>query len=237
MSAPHFVALICAAGVGARAGGDTPKQYKVFAGAPLIAHTIGAMGQHPRVARIVVAISETDGWMTEISEKETSARLQILRTGGASRAETVRNTLVALRAEFGDETWVLVHDAARCCITPALIDRLIVACERDACGGLLALPAPDTLKQSNLENRSVSTIDRSHVWYAQTPQMFRLGELLDALSTADLATVTDEASAMEQAGFSPKLVLGAPTNLKVTYPEDFLLAEAILCHAAQSRPG
>ncbi len=237
MSGPHFVALICAAGVGARAGGDTPKQYKVVAGAPLIAHTIRAMAAHPRVTRIVVAVSEADGWMAEIAEMENLPRVQILRTGGASRAQTVRNSLIALRAELGDETWVLVHDAARCCITPALVDRLIVACEHDSCGGLLALPAPDTLKQSSDENRSANTIDRSHVWYAQTPQMFRLGGLLKALSTVNLSTVTDEASAMEQAGFTPKLVIGATTNLKVTYPEDFMLAEAVLCHAAQSRPG
>ena len=164
-------------------------------------------------------------------------RLQVLGTGGESRAETVRKTLAALRTEFADDTWVLVHDAARCCVSAALIERLINACEDDVCGGLLALPAPDTLKQSDGNARSAKTIDRSQVWYAQTPQMFRLGALFSALSIADLATITDEASAMERAGFTPKLVLGATTNLKVTYPEDFMVAEAILCHAAQSRPG
>jgi 2-C-methyl-D-erythritol 4-phosphate cytidylyltransferase len=233
-SAPQVLALIPAAGVGARAGGATPKQYQSIASASVLAHTLRAFAACPRVHGTYVAVSADDGWIDAISKSET---IHVLRCGGATRAHTVRNALLEMRRNHDAHTWVLVHDAARCCITPALIDSLIDACIDDPVGGLLALPASDTLKRASHGPRSGETIDRSEVWAAQTPQLFHLGALSDALSGGDLSAITDEASAMERAGLAPKLVLGASTNLKVTYPEDFMLAEAILCHAAQSRPG
>jgi 2-C-methyl-D-erythritol 4-phosphate cytidylyltransferase len=233
-SAPQVLALIPAAGVGARAGGATPKQYQLIAGASVLEHTLRAFAACARVQKTVVAVSANDGWINAVSKSETT---EIVRCGGATRAHTVRNALVELRRRYDPQTWVLVHDAARCCITPTLIDALIDACIDDPVGGLLALPASDTLKRASHGPRSGETIDRSEVWAAQTPQLFHLGALSDALSGGDLSAITDEASAMERAGLAPKLVLGASTNLKVTYPEDFMLAEAILCHAAQSRPG
>ena len=122
--------------------------------------------------------------------------------------------------------WVLVHDAARCLVTPQLVNSLIDACLDDSVGGLLALPLPDTLKQAR-EGRVTATVMRDDKWLAQTPQMFRLGELRQALEVAG-AAVTDESSAMEMAGKHPRLVTGSAQNFKVTYPQDFLLAQAIL---------
>ena len=122
--------------------------------------------------------------------------------------------------------WVLVHDAARCLITPTQIDALIDACLPDAVGGLLALPLPDTLKRES-GGRVAQTVDRADKWLAQTPQMFRIGRLLQALQAAGDA-VTDESSAIESQGLSPLLVPGSAQNFKVTSPQDFALAEAVL---------
>jgi 2-C-methyl-D-erythritol 4-phosphate cytidylyltransferase len=247
MTAPQpIVALIAAAGVGARASGSMageairPKQYRLLANRTMLEHTVRAFNDTARVDAIVVLVSEGDGWIDRV---QLGADASLIRCGGETRAHTVLNALKELRRRYKENAWILVHDAARCCITPALIDSLIDACVNDAVGGLLAVPASDTLKrasESSIESegaRSGETMDRRTIWQAQTPQMFRLGALHDALHHVDLSTVTDEASAMELAGHAPKLVLGARSNLKVTYPEDFIVAEAILCHAAQSRPG
>ncbi|WP_370518211.1 2-C-methyl-D-erythritol 4-phosphate cytidylyltransferase [Polaromonas sp. Pch-P] len=152
----------------------------------------------------------------------------LLVGGGATRAATVLNGLKAMLeqqpgADLDD--WVLVHDAARCLVTPEQIKALINECRNDAVGGLLAQKLPDTLKTER-DGRVASTVDRSDKWLAQTPQMFRIGPLIDALQLAGDA-VTDESSAMEAAGLSPRLVNGSAQNFKVTYPEDFALAEAI----------
>jgi 2-C-methyl-D-erythritol 4-phosphate cytidylyltransferase len=155
----------------------------------------------------------------------------VVQVGGASRAETVLNGLHALmRGGAHAQDWVLVHDAARCLVTPAQVNALIDACQHDATGGLLALPLADTLKQSS-HGRVAATLDRADKWLAQTPQMFRLGALTAALqgaSSGPAGAVTDEASAMEAAGHAPLLVRGSAENFKVTYPEDFALAQAIL---------
>jgi 2-C-methyl-D-erythritol 4-phosphate cytidylyltransferase/2-C-methyl-D-erythritol 2,4-cyclodiphosphate synthase len=155
---------------------------------------------------------------------------EALRCGGATRADTVKNALKALLDEgCSPNDWVLVHDAARCLITPEQINYLIDECQNDAVGGLLACPVADTLKASN-HGRIKSTIDRAGKWAAQTPQMFRIGQLETALDKALQAgkPVTDEASALESIGQQPKLVNASSQNFKITYPEDFALAEAIL---------
>jgi 2-C-methyl-D-erythritol 4-phosphate cytidylyltransferase len=223
-----IVALIPAAGVGQRAGTVRPKQYEDVADAPLLTHTLRAFAQCTRVEETVVIVSPEDSFIDTVALNASDQQVVIKRCGGKSRAETVGNGLRELRGRYPEDTWVLVHDAARCCISPRLIDRLIDACITHPVGGLLALPAPDTLKQANDGNESVATIDRARVWYAQTPQMFRLGTLLSALETVPLAQVTDEASAVEHTGARPLLVPGTSTNLKVTYPEDFAVAEALL---------
>jgi 2-C-methyl-D-erythritol 4-phosphate cytidylyltransferase len=162
-----------------------------------------------------------------------------LACGGASRAESVFNGLQAmLAAGLSGQDWVLVHDAARCLVSPNSVDRLIFECQHDAVGGLLALPLPDTLKSED-GGRVVATLPREHMWLAQTPQMFRLQVLHDALAHAagdGFAGITDEASAIERQGLQPRLVEGTAQNFKVTYPADFALAEAVLAARAQTPP-
>jgi 2-C-methyl-D-erythritol 4-phosphate cytidylyltransferase len=160
-----------------------------------------------------------------------------LACGGASRAESVFNGLQSmLAAGLSGQDWVLVHDAARCLVSPASVNRLIETCQHDAVGGLLALPLPDTLK-SEEGGRVVATLPRAHKWLAQTPQMFRLQVLHDALARAAVdgfVGITDEASAIERQGLQPLLVEGTAQNFKVTYPADFALAEAVLAARAKT---
>ena len=221
-------ALLPCAGSGSRAGTAVPKQYQPVAGVPMVRHTLAAFAVVPRIARVLVVVAPDDKALA------ADASISVAACGGATRAESVFNGLAALRAlGAGDDDWVLVHDAARCLVTPAQIDALIDACLPDAVGGLLALPLPDTLK-SESDGRAAATIDRDHKWLAQTPQMFRLGLLHGALAAhADtgFAGITDEASAIEAAGLQPLLVRGSAQNIKVTYPEDFALAEAVLSAA------
>ena len=223
---PRCFALLPCAGSGSRAGTAQPKQYQLLDGMPMVLHTLAAFDATPRIEQVLIVVAPGDRFLT-IDHPD----VRVQPCGGASRAESVRNGLLDL-LESGSlaSDWVLVHDAARCLITPAAIDRLIAACENDEVGGLLALKLPDTLKAEK-EGRVAATLDRSDKWLAQTPQMFRIGPLLEALQAqvvTEFAGVTDEASAMEMAGFLPKLVPGSAQNFKVTYPEDFALAEAIL---------
>ena len=225
-TAPRCFALLPCAGSGTRAGTAQPKQYQLIDGMPMVLHTLSAFSAVARIAQVLLVVAPGDRFL---SIDHPDVRLQAC--GGASRAESVRNGLMALlEAGALAHDWVLVHDAARCLVTPAQIESLIEACEKDAVGGLLALKLPDTLK-AEAGGRVSATLDRSDKWLAQTPQMFRIGPLLEALQAQagkDFAGVTDEASAMEMAGFAPRLVPGSAQNFKVTYPEDFALAEAIL---------
>jgi 2-C-methyl-D-erythritol 4-phosphate cytidylyltransferase len=231
-SAPRFFALIPCAGTGQRAlgkqGGLTgPKQYQLLHGKPMVWHTLQAFREVPAVAAIWVVVSQGDNAFHKACEDFKQAHEVVADVGGATRAQSVANGLKALMQQAAKaDDWVLVHDAARCLITPAQITALIDACKNDVVGGLLAQPLPDTLKTGNV-GRVASTIDRSDKYLAQTPQMFRIGGLLAALEAAGDA-VTDESSAMEAQGLKPLLVPGNAQNFKVTYPEDFDLAEAIL---------
>lgn len=223
---PRCFALLPCAGTGSRAGTAQPKQYQLIDGMPMVLHTLSAFNAAPRIEQVLIVVAPGDRFLS-IDHPD----VRVLPCGGGSRAESVHNGLLALQEAGASEgDWVLVHDAARCLIRPGQIEALIVACENDAVGGLLALKLPDTLKAES-EGRVSATLDRSDKWLAQTPQMFRIGALLEALEAqagSDFAGVTDEASAMEMAGTAPKLVPGSAQNFKVTYPEDFALAEAIL---------
>lgn len=225
-SAARCFALLPCAGQGARAGGLMPKQYQPVLGQPMVLHTLAAFQAVVRIEQVWIVVAPDDHFL-----QLDQPRLTLARCGGSSRAETVFNGLRALReAGAHDADWVLVHDAARCLVTSAQIAALMDACEPDPVGGLLALKLPDTLK-AETRGRVLATIDRSDKWLAQTPQMFRLGALqaaLQARAATGFAGVTDEASAMELAGHAPRLVPGSAQNFKVTYPEDFALAEAIL---------
>ena len=224
-----FHVLIPCAGSGSRAGTPQPKQYQMLAGQPLVMHTLQALAQLEHIASGWLVISPSDNFAWP--EAAWPTHFQRTRCGGASRAESVFNGLQAmLAAGLDGQDWVLVHDAARCLVQRDEVDRLIETCREDAVGGLLALPLPNTLK-SEADGRVVETVAREHKWLAQTPQMFRLRALHDALAAvADtgFAGITDEASAMERLGLKPRLVEGSAMNLKVTYPADFAFAEAVL---------
>ena len=219
---PSFYALVPCAGTGSRAGTQGPKQYERIAGQPMVWHTLAAFAAVKRIARTVVVVAPGDGFF----ERNPTPAL-VVPCGGATRAGSVANGLYELtRVGATDQDWVLVHDAARCLITPELIDSLIDACANDEVGGLLAQRLPDTLKREE-GGRVAGTIDREDKWLAQTPQMFRIGLLMHALEKAG-GQVTDEATAVEALGQRPLLVQGGTQNFKVTYPDDFALAEAVL---------
>ena len=219
---PRLWALIPCAGSGSRAGSVGPKQYQMLAGQPLVMHTLAAFDGVTRLHLVALILAVCDTALDHLN-----AQYLIANNGGATRAETVFNGLNFLLeqgAEPGD--WVLVHDAARCLVTPAQIDALIDACQADTVGGLLAHRLADTLKAEQ-DGRVAATVARGDKWLAQTPQMFRIGMLRQALQAAG-AQVTDESSAMEAMGWQPLLVPGSARNFKVTYPEDFALADALL---------
>jgi 2-C-methyl-D-erythritol 4-phosphate cytidylyltransferase len=223
---PKIYSLIPCGGVGSRTGEGLPKQYRAIAGQPMVAHTLAAFAAVPRLASTAVVIAPDDALLVQ-HVKLPNTMFFIAPCAGNTRAITVFHGLNALLAQgAGAEDWVLVHDAARCLITPAQINAVIDACLNDEVGGLMALKLPDTLKQETA-GRVSATIDRADKWLAQTPQMFRIGALQEALQRAGDA-VTDEASAMEAMGKRPKLVPGSAQNFKVTYPEDFALAQAVL---------
>ena len=220
---PRYFALIPCAGNGSRAGTAGPKQYERVAGQPMVWHTLSAFAGVKRIARTMVVVAPGDGFF----ERNPSTSALVVACGGATRAVSVANGLRELRRVGAvDNDWVLVHDAARCLITPDLVDRLIDSCANDEVGGLLAHPLADTLKIGE-NGRVASTLNRVNKWQAQTPQMFRLGMLRQALEAGG-DSVTDESSAIEAMGAKPLLVEAGAQNFKVTYPEDFAMAEAVL---------
>ena len=226
-STPRCFALVPCAGVGQRSGLLGPKQYTLLAGLPLVGHTLQALSAVAQVEATLVVLAPEDRVFEELLPWFDGPRGWIARCGGATRAASVAAGLQALqlRGARADD-WVLVHDAARCLLRPAWVERLIEACRDDAVGGLLALPLADTLKQA-AGDRALATVPRADKWLAQTPQMFRLGLLQRALHEAgDL--VTDEASALEALGLAPRLVPGEVENLKLTWPADFVLAARLL---------
>ncbi|KAA0086360.1 2-C-methyl-D-erythritol 4-phosphate cytidylyltransferase [Trinickia soli] len=227
----RLYALIPCAGTGSRSGAPMPKQYCTVAGRELLYYTLAAFDACDELAQTLVVISPDD---THFDERRFAPlRFAARRCGGASRQASVRNGLDALgQSGAADDDWVLVHDAARPGITPELIRSLISALADDEVGGIMALPVADTLKRVDIEHgdRIARTESRNGLWQAQTPQMFRIGMLREAIARAerDGHDLTDEASAIEWLGHAPRLVQGSLRNFKVTYPEDFALAEAIL---------
>ncbi len=211
-------------------GGDCPKQYLPLAGQPLIRHTLGVLATVPVIERVFVVLAPDDTHWDDFDWRDLEPRLSVLRCGGATRAESVTRGLRAMREQVGADDWILVHDAARACLTRAHVEKLIAEVGNDPVGGLLAVPVADTLKRAQELSsdgvRVAATVPREGLWQAQTPQMFRYGLLAEALEYAQ--TVTDEASAIEALGLRPRLVAADATNLKVTYPLDLQLAEWIL---------
>ncbi len=219
-----FYALVPAAGFGARMGHELPKQYLPLAGCPMIYHALNTLCACPEITTVFVVLSPDDMLFHGYDWSRFGDKLQPLYCGGQTRADTVLNGLLA--SELEPDDWVLVHDAARPCLTGDHLHKLIAELRDDAVGGILAVKVADTLKRSDDGQRILKTENRELLWQAQTPQMFRAGLLAQALQQC--RAVTDEASAVEAMGLHPKLVAGDASNFKVTYPQDLLMAELLL---------
>lgn len=222
----RFHIIIPAAGAGNRMASAIPKQYLPLCGKPIVSHSIQTFFACPRIASINLALSSEDFFWRSLT-LDSNSRLVLHYTGGETRAQTVLNTLEAMRPHVEEHDWILVHDAARPGLTSELLNQLLDTLEHDEVGGLLALPLADTLKQSNPDQRVQKTIPREYLWQAQTPQMFRFSLLQKALT--DFAGLpTDEAQAVEALGLQPKLVVGSLRNMKITYPQDLQLMEILM---------
>ena len=228
-----LTAIVPAAGIGSRMGADCPKQYLTLAGKTILEHTLGCLLSHPAIARVIVALAPHDEWFEQLA---VAADPRILRVeGGIERAYSVLNAL-----HVAEGKWVLVHDAARPCLCHGDLDKLIataMACD----GAILGSRVRDTMKRTDGAGNIVATVEREQLWHALTPQMFPTGTLKRALEEglALGALITDEASAMERAGFTVKMVEGRADNIKVTRPEDLSLAELFLQQQSarqQARP-
>jgi len=221
-----FYALVPAAGFGSRMGQELPKQYMTLAGQPMIYHALATLCANPEISTVFVVLSPEDIYWKTFDWSAFGDKLQPLFCGGQTRAESVLNGLLASELELED--WVLVHDAARPCLSGQQLSHLLDELRKDDVGGLLAVPVADTLKRADAMQRVAHTESRAGLWQAQTPQMFRTGLLVQALQSAP--NVTDEASAIEALGFKPKLVSSDSSNFKVTYPQDMQLAGLLLQH-------
>jgi len=207
-------------------GAEHPKQYLAIHGQPMIWHAIRAFERHAKIDRIFVVIAAQDGWWDSY-DWSAFRKLTLFRCGGATRAESVLNGLRAAAALLDADDWMLVHDAARPCLSQKLLDKLLTELAADTVGGILAAPVADTLKRATDAGRIAETVPRAGLWGAQTPQMFRYATLKKALTEFN-GIPTDEAEAIEALGLKPKLVTGELRNLKVTYPQDLAVLSALL---------
>jgi len=231
MSAERIWAVIPAAGIGARMKSDIPKQYLQIEDQTILEYSINRFLEHSKVYKVVVALNSTDDFWKKLPYQDNPRVVTTI--GGDNRVDSVLAGLKKIQSfEDTDHDWVLVHDAARPCLASQHIDDLIQSKESSPDGAILAVGAIDTVKRSNSRQVIDKTIDREHVWLAQTPQFFPLRTLRKAIEEAIAAgnTVTDEASAMELAGYHPALVIGSRKNIKITEEEDLLLASIWLSH-------
>lgn len=220
----QFIAVVPAAGVGSRMQAGKPKQYLEIQGKTVLEHTLNALLAHPAVSKIIVAVAPDDPYPAQLAFLR-QPKIQ-LTAGGDTRAQSVFNGLCQI--DSPQNTWVLVHDAARPCLNRQDLNRLLEIDDEN--GAILAVPAVDTVKRATEQQQIQHTEDRSRLWLAQTPQLFRADLLKHALQQAFAQgfSVTDEASAMELMGFRPHLVAGRGDNIKITRPEDLALAEFYL---------
>ena len=228
MKKQAYWVIVPAAGVGSRMQADCPKQYLSINGKPMIAHSVDKLSALPQVERVVVALHPKDHWWLTLNLADPKKILTVI--GGKARVDSVLLSLTFLEDYAKDNDWVLVHDAARPCVEAKDIQRLIQELDGHPVGGLLGLPVVDTLKQVDQNDHIHQTVSREGLWRAQTPQLFRYGLLRSSIEKAltDKQTITDEASAVEYAGFQPKMVLGNQKNIKVTMPADLDLAEVFI---------
>lgn len=227
MSENYWV-VIPAAGIGSRMGAGIPKQYLGLGEKTVIEHTLDRFTEHPKISGVYVAIAEADSWWLGLPCSQNEIITVV--PGGNERANSVLNALQALADVAQDEDWVLVHDAARPCIRNEDLDLLIEIVGNHPIGGLLGVPVKDTMKRTDSKGIVDITVDRQNLWHAYTPQMFRLRKLKEAMQEALTGgiSVTDEASAIEFAGFQPIMVKGHADNIKITEPGDLGLAEFYL---------
>jgi len=214
-----------AAGTGQRMSSATPKQYLPLGEKTVLEHTLDTLLAYKQLTGVVVVLSKDDSYWPDLQDHYSQQRLETV-TGGAERCHSVLNGLAHLAGKAGTDDWVLVHDAARPCVRLTDIENLINTLRSTECGGLLGVPVTDTMKQVDADDHVTATLARERLWHACTPQMFRLGQLQAALQHAidhDLL-VTDEASAMELAGYQPHMVQGRRDNIKITVPSDLELA-------------
>lgn len=234
MNQPGIHALIPAAGRGTRYGGDQLKQYLPIGGKAVISYAISAFQFHPLITSVTVVLAADDKWF----DSAVGSLSSVVDTaiGGETRAHSVRNGLKKIIARYPASDWVLVHDAARPCLSPVCLDRLLEEGMASDDGAILAMPVGDTLKQAGDDGEIIGTTDRSNLWAAQTPQLFPIAGLLNAIDAAQAQghELTDEASAMELAGFKPKLVMSSAANIKITHPSDLAIAEAWLLRKGQT---
>ena len=231
----RYWAVIPAAGAGLRMGSAIPKQYLKIHGRTVLEHSLEAFCKHPDISGIMVVLADGDPYWDTI-ESARYPRVSCI-TGGAERCHSVYNGLKQLARQAAPNDWVLVHDAARPCLRGSDITLLIETLRDEPVGGILALPVRDTMKRSGPGNEIIGTVERSGLWHALTPQMFRLASLQSALEQAMSAEVmvTDEAQAMELTGATPKLVQGQPDNIKITHGNDLPLAEFFLTQQERNR--
>ena len=227
---PTIWAIIPAAGVGARMQASKPKQYLPLAGRTVLGQSLHQLATHPAITGIIVALAEHDSEWETIAPDDNCPVITTI--GGSTRADSVLHAVQALaeHAEDMTQTWALVHDAARPCLRHEDIDKMLSTLLSHPAGGILGLPVSDTMKRVNAQGEIIATIPRQALWRAATPQLFRAERLQGALESAikQGKVVTDEASAMELAGYQPMMVAGHADNIKITLPQDLALAEYYL---------
>ena len=225
---PAYWAIIPAAGVGLRMGAAVPKQYLLLGNKTILEHSISALISHPNISKVMVVLHTEDAHWSNLEVPHADKLLATV--GGELRAHSVLQGLELLKELAREQDWVLVHDAVRPCLQHRDIDRLMRQLNQHPVGGILGIPVRDTLKRVDDEGRICQTVSREKIWCAQTPQMFRFGILYDAMRKAleEQQLITDESSAVEFSGHTPMMVEGNPQNIKMTYPEDLILAESFM---------
>lgn len=218
------IAVVPAAGIGRRMGAQIPKQYLMLNAQSILGHTLDCLLSHPQISQVVVALHPDDHHFHTLPQSQHPQLCQVI--GGGERADSV----LAALANLNEAAWVLVHDAARPCLSHDDIDKLLLARQQFPQGVILGSPVRDTMKRSTGSNQIRETVSREHLWHALTPQCFRVGSLKNniTLALAQNIAITDEASAMEWAGISPGIVEGRADNIKVTHPNDLALASLFL---------
>ena len=224
----RYWVVIPAAGVGKRMGVDKPKQYIEVNGKTILEHTIHCFIEREEIEKVVVAISATDEYWPELDISKNEK--VITAPGGVERYQSVFNSLKELQGKADNNDWVMVHDAARPCLSQSTIDRLIIELREHEVGGILAMPCRDTMKRSNDAGEIIDTVERESLWHAQTPQMFKYEKLYSAINDVlekDIV-VTDEAMAIELSGFKPLMVTGQQENIKITHKDDLKYLDTYL---------